>query len=77
MLSMCDIQDKGKGPYTEINKLLSEYPSSGKYKIKFMNCVAGLDSHEWKCSLINFDYLLYTCGTSGFTERADLLRLSK
>ena len=22
---MCDIQDKGKGPYTEINKFLSEY----------------------------------------------------
>ena len=26
MLSLCDIQDKVKGPYTEISKLLSEYP---------------------------------------------------
>ena len=25
MLSMCDIQDKGKGPYTKISTLLSEY----------------------------------------------------
>ena len=30
MLSMCELQDKGKGPYTEISTLLSEYdyPSS-------------------------------------------------
>ena len=26
MLSMCELQDKGKGPYTEISTLLSEYP---------------------------------------------------
>ena len=25
MLSMCEIQDKGKGPYTEISTLLSEF----------------------------------------------------
>ena len=25
MLSMCELQDKGKGPYTEISTLLSEY----------------------------------------------------
>ena len=25
MLSVCEIQDKGKGPYMEISKLLSEY----------------------------------------------------
>ena len=25
MLSKCELQDRGKGPYTEINTLLSEY----------------------------------------------------
>ena len=25
MLSMCELQDKGKGPYTDISTLLSEY----------------------------------------------------
>ena len=25
MLSMCELEDKGKGPYTEISTLLSEY----------------------------------------------------
>ena len=25
MLSMCELQDKGKGPYTEMSTLLSEY----------------------------------------------------
>ena len=25
MLSMCELQDKGKGPYNEISTLLSEY----------------------------------------------------
>ena len=25
MLSLCELQDKGKGPYTEISTLLSEY----------------------------------------------------
>ena len=25
MLSMCELQDKGKGPYIEISTLLSEY----------------------------------------------------
>ena len=25
MLSMCELQDKGKGPYTEISTLLSEF----------------------------------------------------
>ena len=25
MLSVCELQDKGKGPYTEISTLLSEY----------------------------------------------------
>ena len=25
MLSMCELQDKGKGPYTEISTLLPEY----------------------------------------------------
>ena len=25
MLSKCELQDKGKGPYTEISTLLSEY----------------------------------------------------
>ena len=25
MLSMCELQDKGKGPYTEISTLLSEH----------------------------------------------------
>ena len=25
MLSICELQDKGKGPYTEISTLLSEY----------------------------------------------------
>ena len=25
MLSMCELQDKGKGPYIEISSLLSEY----------------------------------------------------
>ena len=25
MLSMCELQDKGKGPYTETSTLLSEY----------------------------------------------------
>ena len=75
MLSMCELQDKGKGPHTEISTLLSEYdyPSSGRYTIKFTKCVACLDSREWKCSLIYFDHTLYTCGTSGLTERADLL----
>ena len=71
MLSMCELQDKGKGPYTEISTLLSE--SSGRYKIKFTKCVACIDSREWKCSLIFFDIWLCTCGTSGLTERADLL----
>ena len=52
-MSMCDPQDKGKGPYTEISTLLSEYgyPSSGR----FTNCVACLDSREWECSQIFFD----------------------
>ena len=46
MLSMCELQDKGKGPYTEISTLLSEYdyPSSGRYKIKSTKCVACLDT---------------------------------
>ena len=26
MLSMCELQEKGKGPYTEISTLLSKYP---------------------------------------------------
>ena len=57
MLSMCELQDKGKGPYSEISTLLSEYdyPSSGRYKIKFTKCVACLDSRKRKCSLIFFD----------------------
>ena len=49
MLSECELQDKGKGPYTEISTLLSEY--LGRYKIKFTNCVACLNSLEWNCSL--------------------------
>ena len=79
MLSMCELQDEGKGPYTEISTFLwnsvriSGYFSSGRHKIKCTNCVACLDSSEWKCSLIFFDKKLYTCGTSGLTERADLL----
>ena len=71
MLSMCELQDKGKGPYTEISTLLSE--CLGRHKIECSNCVACLDSSEWKCSLIFFDNKLYTCGTSGLSERADLL----
>ena len=69
---MFDIQNKAKGLYTEISTLLSEY-----LVIQVQDCVKYIDSHEWKCSLIFFDYLLYRCGTSGFTEKADLLRLSK
>ena len=44
MLSMCELQDKGKRPYTEISTLLSEYdyPSSGRYNIKFTNVLHAL-----------------------------------
>ena len=35
MLSMCDIQDKGKGPYdTEISKLLSDCQNIWFRKVK-------------------------------------------
>ena len=55
MLSVCE-PDKGKWPYTEnISVRISGYPSSGRYKIKVMFCVACLDSSEWKYSLIFFD----------------------
>ena len=44
MLSMCELQDKGKGPYTEICTLLSEYdyPSSGRYKINLKSVLHAL-----------------------------------
>ena len=52
MLSVCEIQDKGKGPYTEISTLLSEYlVIQVQENIKLMNFFACLDGHEWKCSL--------------------------
>ena len=76
MLSVCELRDKGKWPYTEnTSARISGYPSSGRYKIKIkvMICVTCLDSREWKCMLIFFDNLLYTCGYSGLTERDDLL----
>ena len=74
MLALCEIQDKGKGPYTEISTLLSEYlVIQVQESINLMNCVACLDSLTRKCSLIFFDNLLYTCGISSLTESADLL----
>ena len=76
MLSMCDLQDKGKGPYTEISTLLSEYliiqvqegiKSNDKIVLHALTVVSG------NVVFIFFDNKLYTCGTSGLTKRADLL----
>ena len=59
MVSMCKLQDKGKGSYTEISTLLSEYlviqVQEDLYRIKFTICVACIDTLEWKCILISFD----------------------
>ena len=52
MLSMCELQVKGKGPYTEISTLLSDMVTQVQ---EFTKCVACLDSCEWKCSLNFFD----------------------
>ena len=71
MLTMCELQDKGKGPYTEISTLLSEY--------LVIQVQEGIKSNVQTVlhALIVlrgfFDNKLYTCGTSGLTERADLL----
>ena len=47
MVSVCEQQDKGKWPYTVNTSVrISGYPSSGRYKIKVMICVACLDSRE-------------------------------
>ena len=61
MLSMCELQDKGKGPYTKVSTLLSEY--------LVIQVLEGIKSNfqvyllDFFCSGIQFNLLLspYPC----------------
>ena len=66
MLSMCELQDKGKGRYIEISTLLSEYlviqvqegiKSNVQIVLHALAVVSG--------NVVFFDNKLYRCGTSG------------
>ena len=74
MLSVSEIRDKGKGPYTEISTLLSEYlVIQVQESIKSYNFCC-MPWQTWvEMQLIFFDNYLYTCDTPGWSERADLL----
>ena len=71
MLSECELQDKGKGLYTEISTLLSEYlviQEQENLQI-VLHALTVLSGNVVLSALITN---LYTC-TSGLTERDDLL----
>ena len=81
---MSETQDKGKGLYTEISTLLSEYlVIQVQESIKSYNFRACLDRHEWKYSLsslitncIHVVLLVYQKGLIYLVNRPQKLSVS-
>ena len=66
MLSICELQDKGKGPYVEISTLLSEYLVIQVQEAIKSNVQIVLHALAVVSGIVVL-YKLYTCGTSGLT----------
>ena len=65
MLSMSEHQDKGKGPYTEISKLLSEYLVIQVQEVIKSNVQIVLHALTLVSGNVVLSSLITNCGTCG------------